>query len=255
MNYDILKVKITNRCNRDCCFCVFNSIETGYDLSFEKYKIIIEKLKKLHFYKFHINGGEPLIHPQFVEMTKYAKEAFPNVKMVLGTNAILLNNADIINFVSDYYDEICIGCDLEHKNIEYVEKAVPQILNRNNNIKIIINSIIEYANSTFFERLDALKGRFKEQIILVNNNVYHVKEGKPINQLTNLCVNNSSSNLLIQENGQCYRCFNCEVPADREFNIFDSDFDTKVQQRHMKHYKYCAWCKLYKAKNESETFE
>lgn len=255
MIYDIIKVKITNRCNRDCCFCVFNSIETGHDLSFEKYKIIIEKLKKLQFDKFHINGGEPLIHPQFVEMTKYAKEAFPNVKMVLGTNAILLNNADIFNFVSDYYDEICIGCDLEHKNIEYVEKAVPQILNRNNNIKIIINSIIEYANSTFFERLNALKARFKEQIILVKNNVYHVKEGKPINHLTNLCVNNSSGNLLIQENGQCYRCFNCEVPVDREFNIFDSDFDTKVQQRHMKHYKYCAWCKLYKAKNESETFE
>lgn len=246
MKYNILKVKITNRCNRDCYFCVFNSIETGYDLSFEEYKIIIEKLKKLQFNKFHINGGEPLIHPQFMEMTKYAKEAFHNVKMVLGTNAILLHNVDIINFVSDYYDEICIGCDLEHKNIEYVEKVVPQIINRNKKIKIIINSIIEYTNSAFSERLDKLKERFSDQMILVNNNVYHVKEGKPINQLTSLCVHNTSSNLLIQENGECYRCFNSEVPEDREFNIFDSDFETNVHQRHMTHYKYCAWCKAYK---------
>lgn len=255
MKYKIVKVKITNKCNRSCCFCVFNDMETGYNLPFEKYEIIIEKLKKIEFQKFHINGGEPLLNPKFIEMTKCAKENFQDVKMVLGTNTILLDNQELINFVSHYYDEICIGCDLEHKNIEYVERVVPQILSRNKDIKIIINSLVEYTDFAFLERLDSLKERFDNQIILVRNNVYHIRKGMPINKLSGLCVNNASNNLMIQENGECYRCFNSEVPADSEFNVFEDDFETNVHQRHLTHYQYCAWCKQYRENNERVAVE
>lgn len=245
MRYDIIKIKITNRCNRKCSFCVFNDSQNdSSDLSFEKFSIMIDKIKNIQFDKFHINGGEPLLHPDFIQMTKYARETLINNKMVLGTNAILLESPMMVDFIKEYFDEICIGCDTEHENIEYVEKVVPLLL-ESKKMLVIINSIIEHTDSSYFDKLEKLKSTFGDRIILARNNVYHVRQGKPIHQLNGLCKYNSSKVLLIQENGLCYRCFNCEVPYDHEFNIFDDDFNTKVRERHNAHYRFCAWCPSY----------
>lgn len=54
MKYDIVKVKITNRCNRKCKFCVFNN--NDIDLTLEKFKEMIQIIKNIDFDKFHING-------------------------------------------------------------------------------------------------------------------------------------------------------------------------------------------------------
>lgn len=245
MKYDIVKIKITNRCNRKCSFCVFNdSHKDAMDLSFEEFVIMINKIKEIEFGKFHLNGGEPLMHPDFIRMTKYARETFPNAKMVLGTNAILLSTPVIIDFIKEYFDEICIGCDTEHGNIESVGKVVPELL-KNNKMLVVLNSIIEYTNPFYFEKLESLKTTFGDRIILAQNNVYHIRKKKPLHKLKGLCRFNSSKVLLIQEDGFCYRCFNCEVPYDREFNIFDEDFNVNIQEKRNAHYCFCAWCPQY----------
>lgn len=54
MKYDVVKVKITNRCNRNCSFCVFNNNDK--DLDVEEFKRMMDIIKNIEFEKFHING-------------------------------------------------------------------------------------------------------------------------------------------------------------------------------------------------------
>lgn len=54
MKYDVVKVKITNRCNRNCSFCVFNNNDK--DLDVEEFKKMTDIIKNIEFEKFHING-------------------------------------------------------------------------------------------------------------------------------------------------------------------------------------------------------
>ena len=235
-------IKITNRCNRNCTFCVFNNNDT--DMSFEKFKNIINIISKLDFDKLHINGGEPLINREFKDMIKYAKEVFPDKKIVLGSNLVAMEkNPDLLEFAKNNFDEICVGCDSEHKNIEILEKLVPE-LKKDSNVQIIVNTLLEYCDFSLMNRLEKLK---KEcNIILVTNHVYHKISGPHINDLKEgLCTQGGEKVIMIQENGDVYRCFNCCIPDDKEMNIYDSDFLEKINIERNKHYKFCGWCKKY----------
>ena len=242
MKYDIVKVKITNRCNRKCEFCVFNNNDR--DLSLEEFKSILSIIKQIDFKKFHINGGEPLINKDFVQMTKFAKKIFPDKTMVLGTNLVALNNnLDLLNFIKENYDEICIGCDLEHNNLKMLKKIIP-ILRKDSNIVIVTNSLIEYSNDELLNDLEKLKTQYNT--IMVTNHIYHKCIGLPINKLSRgLCKQKNQNVILIQENGDVYRCFNCCIPEDREMNVYDVDFLDKISRRRQKHYKFCGWCSNY----------
>lgn len=75
MKYDIVKVKITEKCNRDCSFCVFH--DSLNEMDEEEFRKIINIVKNIDFDAFHINGGEPLTHPDFVLLTEVAKKKIP----------------------------------------------------------------------------------------------------------------------------------------------------------------------------------
>lgn len=242
MKYDIVKIKITNRCNRNCSFCVFNNNDK--DLSFDEFKNMLEIVKNLDFDKFHINGGEPLVNKDFELMIKYAKYVFPDKKFVLGSNLVALNNSpELIKFIKNNFDEICVGCDTEHKNIEILKKLIP-ILKTDSDVQIIVNTLIEYCNSSLMNELIDLKNKY--DIILVTNHVYHKIEGKAINNLSRgLCKQRGQKVIMIQENGDVYRCFNCCIPDDKEMNVYDSDFIKKINVERKKNYKFCGWCKNY----------
>lgn len=241
MRYEKIKIKITDRCDRNCEFCVFNNQST--DLSLEQFKRMLHLIQHLDFDKLHINGGEPLLNPAFEDMILYAKELFPDKIFVLGSNLVQLEKRkELIGFITDNFREICIGCDLEHHNIDIVEKTVP-LLCADNNITIVLNSIIEYMDEALEARCEELHKRWN--VIYVKNHVYHTKSGKPVNSLKKgLCVNQNKV-LMIQENGDYYRCFNCSIPDDKEGNIFSPDFPDKISYPRTTHFSFCPWCKCY----------
>ena len=242
MKYNIFKVKITAKCNRNCSFCVFH--DGINDMDFDTFKFIIEKSKNIDFDTFHINGGEPLIHPQFIEISNYLKEIYSDKKLVLGTNGILFSKKNIYDCIIKNYDEVCIGCDDEHKNIEYLEKYLPQMI-ENSNILFIINSINQYTSILIQEKLQLLKEKYPERIILVKNDVHHIADNYKIHKLSKLCNQGGKRVLMIDERGNIYRCFNSKVPDDIEFNIFDKDVLIKINKPRDMHYKYCPYCPLY----------
>ena len=243
---DIVKIKITNRCNRACQFCVFHESPTqSTDLSLPAFAKMVDILRPVPLRRFHINGGEPLLHPDFTTMTELVEERLDPEIMVLGTNAVLLEQECVLAaFVREHYDEVCIGCDSEHRNIGAVEAVVPYLLSASRTL-VVINSLVEYSDQLLLDRLDRLKALAPERIILVRNHVYHTASGQAIHKLQGLCRQEGKRYLMIQENGGCYRCFNAMVPDDGEFCIWDEDFYAKLAAGRTAHYKFCPWCRRY----------
>lgn len=242
MKYDIVKVKITEKCNRDCSFCVFH--DSLNEMDEEEFRKIINIVKNIDFDAFHINGGEPLTHPDFVLLTEIAKKKFPNKKFVLGTNGILMGKEKIAKCIANNYDEICIGCDDEHKNIDYLEKNIPKVLEYSN-VLFIINSLNQYISEELSNRLLELKNKYPENIILVRNDVHHLESDYRVHKLPGLCKQDGKNVIMIDEHGNVYRCFNSKVPDDIEFNIFDENVLELVNRKRDFHYKYCPFCPLY----------
>ena len=242
MHYDILKIKITGKCNRNCAFCVFHAADCEMDK--ETYLRFLDKSTAIDFDSFHINGGEPMLHKDFTDICKITREKFFKKKLVLGTNAILFENKKMRDVVLETFNEICIGCDDEHNNISYIKKWLPEMI-ANSNILFIINSLNGYTSDEIFEDLENLRSQYPERIILVRNDVHHLEEGYSPHKLTGLCKQNNKQVIMVDELGNVYRCFNSKVPDDVEFNFFDEDAIEKLNTPRDFHYKYCPFCPLY----------
>ena len=109
-------VELTNRCNISCTFChrqVYD-MELG-EMSLELYKKIIDEMarhlpiKLVPFFR-----GEPILHPEFVELMKYAKEKGIGPIQVFSngldfdekiSEAVIEAGVDFISFSLDTLDD------------------------------------------------------------------------------------------------------------------------------------------------------
>lgn len=86
----ILELDPTNRCQNNCYFCMFSQLRENVpvDLDLGLYERLLGELKGLKSIVF-TGGGEPLLHPRFLDMVTMAKEK--NIELGLVTNGILLD--------------------------------------------------------------------------------------------------------------------------------------------------------------------
>ena len=80
---DTIQIEITNHCIRKCSNCTrFVGFVDPYFMDFELFKQAVDSMvgysKMIGF-----QGGEPLLHPQFEEMCKYARSKFPKDQLGL----------------------------------------------------------------------------------------------------------------------------------------------------------------------------
>lgn len=87
-----VEIMVVDHCNLNCAGCDhFSSIANPHFMSVEEFKktclLLKEKIPQLKI--FSLWGGEPLLHPQFIELCRIANEIFPNLAQC-GTNGLLL---------------------------------------------------------------------------------------------------------------------------------------------------------------------
>lgn len=77
-----IDVKITNRCLNSCPYCHENASKEGAHADIEVFKQLIDQISG-RTAEIAIGGGNPLLHPQLIEMVKYATSKCVSVGVTL----------------------------------------------------------------------------------------------------------------------------------------------------------------------------
>ena len=82
----VTEIKITRLCNQRCRQCNIHEDRTGKPyMDFAEYRVIARKLKKYGSLVGMISGGEPLLHPDIIDILDHARTVFPlSVSLVSG---------------------------------------------------------------------------------------------------------------------------------------------------------------------------
>lgn len=89
-----IEIPITDLCNLNCKGCLFacNALEGNEHISFEQIKKDAYRMSDLFFDVpwIRILGGEPLLHPEIINILKLYRKVFPESEIDLCTNGLLL---------------------------------------------------------------------------------------------------------------------------------------------------------------------
>lgn len=142
-----MSVVLTNKCNRNCFYCINSqtdkTLELNIDKAFPKIKACV---KKYGIKEVVILGGEPLLHPRLFDFIKMLKTLGLR-KIGLTTNGDFLNQGRAITLAKSGIDFINISIDnfsvrklSEYKGFYSLFKKV------NENLKVRVNTNIYRGN-------------------------------------------------------------------------------------------------------------
>ena len=129
-------VSIISKCNNNCCYCFQreNSVQNKKEMvSFDDIKKIVAWVK--NFYPcLIVLGGEPLLHPDIVDIMRYISEQLQKSKII--TNLITLDEQQIVNLI-------------EIKNMNWLINVTPDKKNKDvfdKNIRLLFDKKYEEIN-------------------------------------------------------------------------------------------------------------
>lgn len=128
--FKIVEIEINSYCNLSCSYCPnreFQRKEKG-TMSLEHYQHIIGQLQDLDFVGriSHEFYGEPTLHPQFDKIISLTKEALPQCKVELYSNATKLDLSLTRELLAAGVDEFIITKH-EDQVLEEFEAALTQL--------------------------------------------------------------------------------------------------------------------------------
>lgn len=71
---ELVDIKITDYCPFACDFCYQDSTLQGQHASMDNIRYIVEQLKKAEVFECAVGGGEPTLHPHFIQIVKLFKD-------------------------------------------------------------------------------------------------------------------------------------------------------------------------------------
>ncbi len=92
-------IELTKRCNFNCIHCYIENKEKEHDLDYDYALSLIDELEELGCLSLLFTGGEPILHPQFKEIWKYAYEK--GLLLSLFTNGSLIDD-NLIEFFTRF---------------------------------------------------------------------------------------------------------------------------------------------------------
>lgn len=143
-----VQLVVTRRCNLACGYC--NEYDhKSLPVPLEDLKKYFKKLGELGTISLTFSGGEPLLHPQIVEVVKEAKKYVPSVSLI--TNAYLLTEQMVEEFNRAGLSGVQISVDGVEPNKTTVKvlkfiKPKLEILAKKAKFMVNINSVIGSKN-------------------------------------------------------------------------------------------------------------
>jgi len=253
MQRTTLKLKINGRCVNKCRFCIYHN--DPHLLEVKDIDHFFSMTNNHEFKLITINGGEPTIHPRFLDICAYLKTRFKNRwPLLLGTNLIPWRfkkgrYAELQKSILETFDGIKVGCDDEHHNIEHLEYFAPIIVSAG--IGLSVNVIREFCNDETKQRILAVKKKYG--IWVSFSEIDHFYNSRPvINKLSKPCKNRARA-LEINCNGDAFFCFRQEMEKPL-FNLFTTSSEELafyLNDFEPEPYKFCSCCSHYRPVSES----
>jgi radical SAM protein with 4Fe4S-binding SPASM domain len=105
-----LYLEVTNRCNLFCETCprTFASVEKPADLSFDRFRLLVDQVNNLQVAVLH-GIGEPMINLALPQMIQYLKQR--GTRVLFNSNATLLNERLGRKLIDAGLDEIRVSLD------------------------------------------------------------------------------------------------------------------------------------------------
>jgi len=187
--------EIISSCNLKCDYCIYCILNKSHSSDFlSKYEIhnLIDKFSKENISKLVLTGGEPTLHPSFLDISKYAISKIPEVSIC--TNGVILNNIlenKVANLdFSNYTVSIDSHIDKIHDEIRGKKGALQKTLGflrklklKNRNISIHIT--LHPKNIDTIENTIKFCKKFTKKIVVssiyyYNNLIYRIKDDRKI---------------------------------------------------------------------------
>ena len=157
INIHTVWLVITSKCNNNCSFCYYKKRSEEMSLeTIKKYIILLNKIKPK---KIILIGGEPTLHPNFVDIVQLLYQN--NFKISVVSNGYGFSNLKIVKKVIDKIKNISIsieGTNKTHNKIVRNNLAYDSIINSIKNIQLFnknpsTNTVINKENINNIEYL------------------------------------------------------------------------------------------------------
>jgi MoaA/NifB/PqqE/SkfB family radical SAM enzyme len=126
-----VSVNITNRCNQHCVYCEIGQGEFGADrkaLSREELFWIVDQMAVEGIKKLSINGGEPFIHSNLIEVVAYAWQH--EIRCNITSNGMLIHCLpdEDLSILARCKTQINISIDSFNPEIQNITRGNPKAL-------------------------------------------------------------------------------------------------------------------------------
>lgn len=125
-------LKIIEKCNQHCKHCwAGKSRKKPYSLL--EIKQAIQKLQQFNIYHLTITGGEPLLHPDWLEIVNFSKATIGTIELF--TNGTLLTDENILKLSNIFED-----CDFVQISLDGLEEKY-KLQRQSNSFNQVIENI------------------------------------------------------------------------------------------------------------------
>ena len=139
------QIELTSKCNERCIHCYIPHEDKLYNIDDNLYYDTIKQLKDIGVISVSLSGGEPMLHPNFLEFLKYAQEF--NFYTKVFTNLTLLNE-DIIKLMKNNRTSVYVSLysmnEINHEKITQMKGSFNKT--KSNILKLIENNIPVHIN-------------------------------------------------------------------------------------------------------------
>lgn len=230
-NFNSVYFEITSYCNAKCPYCYNNSSRKGKHVPFSNIIDVIQQAYRINpKTSFVFSGGEPLLHPNIIDIISYTQQYDSDVTII--TNACLIKKMSFYDVLKKCNIQVTIETlnEREHdsvrgiqsfNNIVNLQNYVPNIYNKKRILRVnLTESNINYIEK-FAEFAHANQYTILSFGFLVNQgrgkNNKDVLDYEEDNKICLQAINDIKKcsekykNVLVIERKNCYPKLGCEL--------------------------------------------
>ena len=136
-----LYINLTNKCNRECPFCrAFSKPSNNTFLGFDQLQSIIDYHNTLNEpYEVELDGGEPLLHPQLLDILNFLLQQELLQTLVIITNGVLADKYIDFLYTAKQKKRIVLKFSVNYYLLEQNSNLLPQLEQRIEKYPIVNN--------------------------------------------------------------------------------------------------------------------